>query len=220
MPSTPFDKNIIPANGLMKSLPGIIGIRLDEELKYYVILKEHSMQIRKYRPFILAQTIVRGEFNVARELAMKRLQHYLHGHNDFRERIRRTTPIFQSRGERLSFTSCVNDKPQEESWIMGIILPSRFGIGNMPHPLEKNIKLLKIPSLIVASRRYSGSNSEEVIDKQSDELYRWIEKHPKYKIISEPRYAQYDGPYVVPIFRRNEIQISLIETDVPQKKFH
>ena len=79
MPSTPIDQRLRPVSGIMKSIPGIFGIRLDEELKFYVILREGDMQIRKYRPFILAQTMVRGEFDVARELGMKRLQHFLQG---------------------------------------------------------------------------------------------------------------------------------------------
>lgn len=221
MPSTPIDENILPASGLMKSLPGMFGIRLDEELKYYVILKDKDMQVRKYRPFILAQTMVRGQFDVARDLGIRRLQHFLQGHNEFRERIRLTTPIFQSRGDRLSFTSQKELDPQEELWVMGIILPSRFGVGNMPHPLEKNIKLVKIPSLVVGACRYSGANSESMMDKKTAELLQWLEeKQPKFKTISEPRFAQYDALYALPLFRRNEVQITLTDTEMPQKKFH
>jgi hypothetical protein len=222
MPATPIDRRLIPVTGLMKSLPGMFGIRLDEEVKYYVISRDHDMQIRKYRPFILAQTMVRGSFDVARELGTKRLEMYLNGHNSFRERLSSTTPFFQSRGDKLSFTSPLeSDLPStEENWVLGIILPARFSIGNMPHPLEKNIKLLKIPSQIVAANRFSGINTQEVMDRETAKLLTWVENQKSYKAISEPRFAQYDGPIVIPLFRRNEIQISLIETDRPQKSFH
>ncbi len=222
MPATPIDRRLTPVTGLMKSLPGIFGIRLDEEVKYYVITRDHERQIRKYRPFILAQTMVRGTFEIARDLGIRRLELYLNGHNSFRERLPSTTPFFQSRGDRLSFTSPleIDRHAHEENWVLGIILPARFSVNNMPQPLEKNIKLLKIPSQIVAASRYSGVNSEEVMNRESQKLLIWLEKQKNYKSISEPRFAQYDGPIVIPIFRRNEIQLSLIETDRPQKSFH
>lgn len=221
MPATPLDQRLRPVTGLVKSLSGVFGIRLEEELKYYVILKDKDIQIRKYRPFILAQTMVRGEFDVARELGMRRLNAYLQGHNDFRERFALTTPVFQSRGDRISFTTHKEATAEEENWVMGIILPARVGLGNMPHPLEKNIKLVKVPSLLVAVARYSGANTEALVDEHASSILQWLEKKfPKYKVISEPRYAQYDAPYVLPLLRRNEVHITITDTEVPQKKFH
>ena len=107
----------------------------------------------------------------------------------------------------------------EESWVIGTILPSRFGVTNMPQPLEKNIKLVKIPGMMVASCRYSGKNSEELMDRKTLELMDWLEKQSRYKSVSEARFAQYDSPYSIPLLRRNEIQITVVETEMPQKKF-
>lgn len=221
MAATPIDPKLRPLSGLMKNIPGVFGIRFEEEPKFYVILKDSHKQIRKYRPFILAQTLVLGDFETARDLGYKRLSRFLQGHNSFQEKMMMTTPVFQVRGDRMSMTSIpeASDQPKE-SWILSFIMPARFNMGSIPHPIEKSIKLIKVPSVIVASLRYNGPNTEAQMDIKTQELYSWLESHPKYKTISEPRFAQYDPPYVIPIFRRNEIQVTLIEADRPQKKFH
>ena len=221
MPSTPIDQRLRPIRGMMRNIPGLFGIRLEEEPKFYVILREGQKQIRKYRPFILAQTMIRGNFETARELGFKRLFRFLQGQNNLHDSIPMTAPVFQVRGDRMSLTSIPEaHAPLKESWIISFILPARYSVGNLPQPIDSSIKLIKVPSITVASLRYNGVNTELQMDLKTQELFSWLDSHPNYKTISEPRFAQYDSPYVISFFRRNEIQISLVNAEKPQKKFH
>lgn len=206
----------IPLSEKLKSIPGFFGLRLEEEPKHYVILKEGHMQIRKYYPFVLAQTFVRGDFNFSSNEGFFRLANYIFGSNSEGEKMSMTTPVFQSKSRKLVMASPVLHEQKTDGWMMSFVLPAKYKIENVPKPLVENIEIIKVPALIVATVRYSGTNTEQKMVDQSKLLIDWIETKDQYQIISEPRCAQYDAPHVLPFFRRNEIQITVHE--IPKRK--
>ena len=51
-----------PLSEKLKSIPGFFGIRLEEETKFFILFREGTKQIRKYYPFLMAQTFIRGNY--------------------------------------------------------------------------------------------------------------------------------------------------------------
>ncbi len=203
--------NPIPFNERLRSIPGFFGIRLEEEPKFYVLLKDEQKQIRKYSPFILAQTFVRGNYEIAMNEGFLRLANYIFGSNTDKEKISMTNPVLQGKSKHLVSTSPVLHEQKSDGWMMSFILPSKYKMDHVPRPIMSNIEIVKVPSLVVASLRYPGKNSEIKIAEKSQELLSWLESRGEYECLSEPRCAQYDAPFVLPFLRRNEIQITVKE---------
>lgn len=210
----------IPLTEKLKSIPGFFGIRLEEEPKHYVLMKEEDKQIRKYYPFMMAQTFVRGDYQFSTSEGFYRLANYIFGSNSEGEKMSMTTPVFQSKSRKLVMASPVLQEQRSDGWMMSFVLPAKYKIESVPKPLVENIEIIKVPALIVAAIRYRGANSEEKIVHYSKELIDWIETQDQYQIISEPRCAQYDAPHVLPFFRRNEIQITIHEIPKRNRKSH
>jgi hypothetical protein len=206
----------IPLSEKLKSIPGFFGLRLEEEPKYYVLMKDGKKQIRKYYPFIMAQTLIRGDFRFSANEGFYRLANYIFGANTTGEKMSMTTPVFQSKSRKLVIPAPVLHEQKSDGWMMSFVLPSKYKFETIPLPLMDNIELIKVPTLLVATLRYSGTNTEQKINEHSQELIEWIEGKENLKIISEPRSAQYDAPHVLPFFRRNEVQVTVIE--IPRRK--
>ena len=78
--------NTPPLSVRLKKIPGFFGIRLEQGLKYYVLMKEENKQIRKYHPYLMAQTFVRGSYEFATSEAFYRLANYMFGANSLQEK--------------------------------------------------------------------------------------------------------------------------------------
>lgn len=206
----------IPLTEKLKSIPGFFGLRLEEEPKYYVLTKDGDKQIRRYYPFVMAQTFIRGNYEFSSNEGFYRLANYIFGSNSENEKMSMATPVFQSKSRKLVMASPVLQEQKTDGWMMSFVIPAKYKIEKVPQPLVKNIELVKVPSLNVATIRYSGTNSEQRMNEYSKQLIEWIDSKDQYQIISEPRYAQYDAPHVLPFFRRNEIQITVHE--IPKRK--
>lgn len=49
----------IPLSEILKSIPGVVGIRLEDELPFTLIREEGELELRHYDKFTLARTNVR-----------------------------------------------------------------------------------------------------------------------------------------------------------------
>lgn len=206
----------IPLTEKLKSIPGFFGLRLEEEPKYYVLTREGNKQIRKYYPFLMAQTFIRGDYEFSSNEGFYRLVNYIFGSNSTGEKMAMSTPVFQSKSRKLVIPAPVLHEQKTDGWMMSFVLPSRYKLETVPKPLMDYIEIIKVPSLFVASLRYSGTNNEKKIIENSKQLIDWVEAKDNYQIISEPRSAQYDAPYVLPFFRRNEVQLTVHE--IPRRR--
>lgn len=209
-----------PLSVRLKRIPGFFGIRLDEGPKYYVLMKEDNKQIRKYYPYLMAQTFVRGSYEFATNEGFYRLANYLFGANSTGEKMSMVSPILQSRSKKLIMSSPILQQPQTDGWMMSFILPHKLKLETAPKPLMDNIKLVHVPSLIVASLRYRGANTELKMSESTAELLDWVDALEDFNIISEPRFAQYDGTQSMPFMRRNEVQVTVQEIPRLRKRPH
>ena len=66
-----------------------------EEAEYTVLLEEENLEVRRYEPQIIAETIVDTEFEDAGSEAFGRLFKYISGNNQSRQEIEMTAPVGQ-----------------------------------------------------------------------------------------------------------------------------
>ena len=81
----------------------------------------------------------------------------------------------------------------------------------VPSEIAKNIELQDIPAMMVVSWGLKGPYSYESYQQGLKRLRDWLEQHPDYQRVGNPRRFFYDGPYVPDGMKRSEVQIPILK---------
>ncbi|MDA7459822.1 heme-binding protein [Candidatus Pelagibacter ubique] len=160
-----------------------------EEANYEVVKKNEVYEIRKYSDRLAIETDISNEGN-----SFRRLFNYISGNNDKNKEIKMTTPVTQME--------------KKGNMTMQFYLPSRFNKENIPSPSNPDVKILNIKGGYYAVIRYSGRASDKNFIKHKSILENELKKDNMI-ILSPPIKATYDGPFTLPINRRNEAMFEI-----------
>ena len=182
----------------------VMGI---EEAEYVVVEKEGDFELRNYEPFIVAETIVEGDFSNVGNVGFRRLYGYISGNNRKQASISMTAPVRQeTSSEKISMTAPVSQEQVGSKWRITFMMPSQYTMETLPEPLDPNVKLKKESERVMAALRYSGTWSQHRYDEKEARLFEWIEKRG-LKALGEPIFARYNSPFMPWFLRRNEVLI-------------
>ena len=186
-----------------------------EEPKYTLMEKYEAFEIRKYSPYLVAQTEVSGTFDERGGKAFRILIKYISGENQQQSNIKMTAPVIQEssdkEGQKISMTApVIQEKGKEDSnsAIISFVMPESFTLDTLPSPSDNRITLREIPAKIVAVLQYSGGWSEERYKEHEAILIKALQD-ANIKIIGEPSFARYNSPFALWFMRRNEIMIEV-----------
>ncbi|MDC0558398.1 heme-binding protein [Candidatus Pelagibacter ubique] len=160
-----------------------------EEANYEVVKKNEVYEIRKYSDRLAIETDISNEGN-----SFRKLFNYISGNNDKNEEIKMTTPVTQMQ--------------KKGNMTMQFYLPSRFNKENIPSPSNPDVKILNIKGGYYAVIRYSGRASDKNFIKHKSILENELKKDNMI-ILSPPIKATYDGPFTLPMNRRNEAMFKI-----------
>jgi hypothetical protein len=178
-----------------------------EEVKYTVVEKEGDFELRDYEPFIVAETLVEGDFSAVGNVGFRRLYDYISGNNRKQASISMTAPVTQeARSEKISMTAPVTQENQGGKWRITFMMPSQYSMKTLPEPLDPNVKLKQESKRVVAALRYSGTWSQKRYSEKEARLFEWIEKRG-FRAVGEPVFARYNSPFMPWFLRRNEVLI-------------
>ena len=184
-----------------------------EEPKFESLRKEDKVEIRRYGPVIVAETIVDGDMDSASNRGFQLIAGYIFGNN---ERIAMTAPVVaeaQGSAEKIAMTVPVSIEPQiaddskmagAQRWRIHFVMPSKYTLATLPKPLNPQVKLREIPAKTYAALTYSGFNTESKVQENTDQLLDWL-KTQQIETIGKPQLARYNPPWTLPFLRRNEI---------------
>jgi hypothetical protein len=181
----------IPLIEYLKSIPGFVGIRLEEELPYEVMRSAGELEIRHYSAFTLARTKCSGSYKSASEICFKTLAEFIFGANTDKKVAEMTTPVFMDR---------TND-----GWIMSFYLPESM---TSLAPSYPGISVENMPGKTVAAYRFSGVFDEMSMEQSKRKLLD-ILKAQNLKPESEVWWAQFDQPISLPMTKRNEALVKV-----------
>ncbi len=168
-----------------------------EKVKYSVLKKIDSIEIRKYPEILLA--LVEG-LNGDRAFGL--LFNFISGNNKVNEKIKMTAPVINS--EKIKMTSPVISKGDYIAFIM----PSIYDNNSIPMPLDPNIKIKIEPERKLAVIRFSGYSTYNKIQKYEDKLMMLL-KENNIKTKGNPLLMRYNSPFAPPFIRRNEVGIEV-----------
>ena len=159
-------------------------VMANEEAKYEIIDENEVYEIRKYNDRLAVETSRAGI-----DSNFRKLFNYISGRNNTQEKIAMTTPVTQVE--------------KNGNMTMQFYLPSKFNSVNVPKPNSEDVKIINIEGGYYAVLRYSGRASDRNFIKHKEILENEL-KNNNISIISQPIRATYDGPFTLPMNRRNE----------------
>jgi hypothetical protein len=206
-------------------LPAVTGIRdvpAAEEPDYEVLKSEGDFELRRYAPYIVAQTIVEGDFEDAGGEGFTRLADYIGGGNRSGPEIEMTAPVAQEAApqttnpkasskeapgsERIEAGAFVGGEGQSGKWRVAFVMPSEYTMETLPEPADESISLKAKPGGLMAVVEYSGWWSRENYEENLEQLRNAIDRHG-LRAVGDPVWARYDPPFMPWFLRRNEIWI-------------
>ena len=172
-----------------------------EEPNYKIIKSGENYEIRKYSDRLAVEV----EFS-SEDSGFIYLFNYISGENTTSEKVSMTVPVTQS--TKIDMTAPVTQSNKDGKMLMQFYLPSKFSIDNAPIPTNKRVKLVTIEGGYYAVLKYSGRNSDKNYINRLSELRNYLEKD-KIVMIDNGTKATFNGPFTLPILRRNEAMIKI-----------
>ena len=160
-----------------------------EEANYEVVKQNKVYEVRKYSDRLAIETI-----NSNQGSSFRKLFNYISGNNENKEEISMTTPVTQTEKKGIM--------------TMQFYLPSKFNKDNTPSPSNPDVMILNIKGGYYAVIKYSGRASDKNFIKHKSILENEL-KEDDMLILSPPIKATYDGPFTLPMNRRNEAMFEI-----------
>jgi len=210
-----------------------------EELTYTVVQEYDAFELRRYAPFVVAETTVTGDFEGVGGEAFRILFDFIRGKNQGDQKIAMTTPVTQRAASEAEPTRADRHR-------VGFVMPSQYTMDSVPRPTDPRVELRSVPGRLVAVRRYSGRWTVENFRQNERVLRRALKQQGLEPVaprtapversarpeaadeasaapetakatLAGPVYARYNGPFSLWFMRRNEvmIEVAIGERDAP-----
>jgi len=178
-----------------------------EEPKFEVLLTDGAFEIRKYAPYIVAETMVEGDMDQASSKGFRLIADYIFGNNQ---------AVSSASSEKIAMTAPVTIEPQMDAgsmetskqWLVKFIMPSQYTLATIPKPKNSAVNLREVPSKRYAVLKYSGFNFQSKVQSKTQEAIEWVAKR-NLQVIGQPQLSRYDPPWTLPMLRRNEVMIEI-----------
>ena len=216
MQNLKFTRPLLPLVGLSLFVVGGHATAGYEEPRFELIASFEDFEIRRYRPFVIAEVEVEAEFEKAGSRAFSILFDYISGANRGAAKMEMTVPVTQTlaNGETLEMTAPVQQRSglEEGTYMLSFVLPLRFNTLNAPLPTDPKVRIREVPSRIMAVNRYTGFWSEARYRKYEAKLIAALQEQG-YDLLGSPEWARYNSPFTPWFLRRNEILVEIAGAD-------
>ena len=160
-----------------------------EEANYEIVKTNKVYEIRKYSDRLAIETATSNQNS-----GFRKLFNYISGNNETNEKIKMTTPVTQVK--------------KKGNMPMQFYLPSKFNKDNVPNPSRPDVEIVNIEGGYYAAIKYSGRITDKNFIKHKDILESELKKDV-ISILSPPIRATYNGPFTLPMLRRNEVMFEI-----------
>lgn len=187
-----------------------------EEPKYEVVKTYPGFELRRYAPYVVAETEVTGDFDEVGNKAFRILADYIFGNNRAQAKIEMTAPVNQrpaaADSEKIGMTAPVMQRPKDETdadiFVLSFVMPSRYRLETLPEPADPRVRLREEPAKLMAVRRYSGRWTQANYSENEVLLLGAVDK-AGLRPAAAPVYARYNSPFSLWFLRRNEVMVEV-----------
>ena len=156
-----------------------------EESPFNIVHQTDVYEIRHYVDRLAVQATYTNQNS-----SFRNLFNYISGANIDSEKIKMTTPVTQSE--------------ESSEMVMQFYLPSKFTKKTAPVPTDPRVELITIEEGYYAVIKYSGRLTDKNFNKHKKILKENLIED-KIEIIGPAIKATYNGPFTLPMLRRNEV---------------
>ena len=168
-----------------------------ETPKYKLLEKKSNFEIREYSQFIIAKTNVENDYETATSTGFRRIANYIFGGNNKNLQIPMTAPVISTSPSILP-----------ESYEVMFFMPSSYSISALPKPNLNSVKIQNKNLERVGVIKFGGWATKKNCFKYHQKLEEWLNKE-SIKHDSIFMVAQYNSPWALPPFRKNEIFVKI-----------
>lgn len=183
------------------------------EPTYEVLTRLDGLELRRYAPYVVAETRVEGEYRSSLNAGFRRLAGYIFGGNRSRRKMAMTAPVSaqaDSSSEKIAMTAPVSAQQDTGGWLIAFAMPAGSQLDTMPLPNDARVTLRQLPARRVAALRFRGWAGARDVAKKTAELLAALSA-AKLTPTGVPVIAQYNPPWTLPFLRRNEILIDVVD---------
>ena len=198
----------------LESFIGIFGIRVYEEPRYDILAHiQDRVEIRRYEPRLAAEVVISGAGASNKNEAFRVLFAYIAGANVAQggdsAKIAMTVPVEVRTSEKLAMTVPVQVAETNDAVRMAFYLPANISASAAPKPTDARVRLVTVPSEVIAILRFSGSSGS--FSERQVELIDLL-KDTRWRPTGTPYLLGYDAPFTLPFLRRNEAAVEVAQT--------
>jgi hypothetical protein len=173
--------------------------------------KGQNIEVRHYPEMVLVSTTMNGQNGYK---AFRKLFAYIAGDNAGATEIAMTAPVLMDdknmarAGAEIAMTAPVLMKKSANNSSMSFVMPKDFTLQTTPKPMDPTLSVSELEDYHVAAIQFSGTMSDSNLEKNRIMLTTWLVENG-YTAIGEPVRASYNGPFTLPMLRRNELLIEV-----------
>jgi hypothetical protein len=186
-----------------------------ERPDYEVVDEYAGFELRRYPPYIVAETLVRADFEGVGERGFPVLADYIGGNNAGSEEISMTSPVNMApagqSGDAIDAAMPVVQSPDSDSddaYWLSFIMPAHHTMESLPAPSDRRIRLRRVDERLMAALRYSGTWSRQRYRRREQKLLQAV-RDAGLEPVGEPVFARYDPPLTPWLLRRNEVLVQV-----------
>lgn len=175
-----------------------------EQPVYTIIKNDSPYQIRKYPQLLVARTIAQGSHKEALNSGFNVLVDYIKGNNTSNQKIPMTAPVLVTQQDSA-----------EKNWSIEFIMPASFTLETIAQPNNQLVSLHMIPESTYATIQFSGTWKKDNLKKHYQKLEQYVQQAKndrateQLRIDTNPVYAFYNPPIILPFLRRNEVWLKI-----------
>ena len=167
-----------------------------ETPKYALIAREDGFEIREYQSMIIATTRVQNDYRNATSTGFRRIANYIFGGNSTGMSIEMTAPVIS------------NVPDADDIYDIQFVMPSEHLLEDLPQPNTEYVSIKEVNLGKTAVLRFGGWATRERASYYKDKLsglmtIKGYEPNGVFMV------AQYNSPWVLPPFRKNEIIVRI-----------
>ena len=169
-----------------------------ETPEYELISKDDGFEIRRYSEMIIATTSVQADYKSSTSSGFRRIASYIFGGNDKEMKISMTAPV-------------ISDCPSEglNTFNISFVMPKEYSIDDLPKANTSLVSIEQESLGDVAVLTFGGWATESRSISYQQKLSALLKKSG-----IEPQggfmVAQFNSPWTLPMFRKNELMVRII----------
>lgn len=206
-----FSGALIP---LCLTVMSLINFRVmaTEEPEFTLISQENAIEVREYKPKIIARVEVEGDFDDASSKGFKLLADYIFGNNLLNgesQKISMTAPVEMTPlAEDIVMTSAIMKGEANHKWQVNFVMPKEYTLDTLPRPNNEQVKIIEIPKEKYAVIVFSGLVRDSSYTEKAQLLNDFIMTNNMTQL-EAIKIARYNPPWTLPFFRRNELMVKI-----------